>query len=81
MANADSTNNLTLDESTRRTIINALLIGLESYGEVDRLTEAADVAEHLDNGLKIPDTLRPIHPTGSSDTIGMFTSALRALHA
>ena len=57
-------------------IRSALLIGLESFGEVERLT---DRHQALSQFGKPDDGLMPIHPTGAADTIGVFTTALRLL--
>lgn len=48
-------------------IRDALLIGLASYGEIERLCDAAFPPGQLD----------VIHPTGSADTVGDFAEALR----
>lgn len=60
-----------------RTIRRALHIGLESFGEIERVTDTYELLESRGHGLH--ELLRPIHPTGSSDTIGVFASALRSL--
>lgn len=59
------------------TIRNALLIGLASYGEVERLAEARQTREAC--GREVPEDLRVIHPTGSPTTVSEFAEALRAL--
>ena len=68
--------NITMDSV--RAIRHALHLGLESFGEVERVTDCYDT---LANILKEPvnKDLRPIHPTGASDTVGRFAEALRAL--
>ncbi len=58
-------------------IREALHIGLESFGELERLTDVCGLYRRT--GMKIPDDMRPIHPTGSNSTIGVFATALRAL--
>ena len=58
-------------------IRHALLIGLASYGEIDRILNYADTMKAM--GQKIPESLTPTHPTGSADTIGIFADALRML--
>ena len=68
-----NTETLTLDAEEVRAIRKALLIGLDSYGEIERLSNQADCC----NG--IPEEWKPIHPTGSSETIGDFATALRYL--
>jgi hypothetical protein len=60
-----------------RKIREALLIGLESFGEVERVIDRHGL---LSKHGKAPDAdLLPLHPTGASDTIGVFASALRLL--
>lgn len=55
----------------------ALLIGLEAFGEIERLT---DVAEGLNRtGSALPRSMHPLHPTGSPDTVARFATALRLL--
>ena len=62
-----------------RKIRTALLIGLESFGEIERITDRYDALESFSQS---PDTdLRPIHPTGAPDTIGVFACALRLLES
>jgi hypothetical protein len=60
-----------------RTIRHALHIGLESFGEIDRLQDVYSLYKHVSKDL--PDDMRPIHPTGTNDTIGVFAAALRTL--
>lgn len=61
-----------------RAIRSALLIGLDSYGEIERLTNQAQIQKML--GKDVPE-MRPIHPTGAADTVSMFALALRTLEA
>lgn len=68
-----TTKTLTLDAEDVRAIRKALLIGLDSYGEIERLSNQADCC------AEIPAEWKPIHPTGASDTIGDFATALRYL--
>jgi hypothetical protein len=60
-----------------KAIREALLIGLESFGEVERLTWRCDSLEAA--GTKFSAELRPMHPTGTADTVGVFAGALRLL--
>ena len=61
-----------------RQIRRALLIGLESFGEVERVIDRHESLARFDDNK--PDSkLRPLHPTGASDTIGVFAAALRLL--
>ena len=68
-----------IDDDERKAITYALLIGLESYGEIERLTNAADIADRCKH--PIPDALRPIRPTGcNAGAIGAFAEALFYIH-
>lgn len=63
--------------SELRAIRQALHIGLESFGEIERVTNEFDLRRTFDSGLA--KELRPVHPTGAADTIGQFAAALRLL--
>lgn len=58
-------------------IRHALLIGLESFGELERVIDEAGKLKLI--GQQLPDEITPIHPTGLNDTISGFVSALRYL--
>ncbi|MCB2262483.1 MAG: hypothetical protein LGR52_06025 [Candidatus Thiosymbion ectosymbiont of Robbea hypermnestra] len=75
MATANFT--LTLTGETIANIRDALLIGLASYGEIERLSAAQEIRASY--GKKIERDRRVIHPTGASDTVSCFAAALRAL--
>lgn len=64
-------------EDVRR-IREALLIGLECFGEVERVENVFDLHETVRKG-SLPVELRPLHPTGTDDTVGRFAGALRIL--
>ena len=68
---------LLLDAETQNAINHALLIGLDSYGEIERIDNAVSISDRCSTIDRIPDSVRPIHPTGSADTIGVFAAALR----
>lgn len=70
-------NELKLCPEAQKAIIHALLIGLDSYGEIERISNEVKIAVHCPNTYRLPDSVHPIHPTGSADTIGVFASALR----
>jgi len=53
------------------------LIGLDSYGEIERIDDEFGKIDSFAKGNPIPETIRPIHPTGANDTIGVFAEALR----
>ena len=61
-----------------RTIRHALLIGLESFGEIERVGDAFETRTQTGKQT-LPKDLMPIHPTGSPDTVGRFAAALRVL--
>ena len=60
-----------------RSIRHALLIGLASFGEVERVIDFYETLECC--GKVLPAELRPLHPTGASDTVGKFADALRCI--
>lgn len=67
-----------IDLETCQAIRKALIIGLSSFGEIERVRNAYSI--HTDvAGDAIPDDLRPVHPTGTADTVGHFADALAAL--
>jgi hypothetical protein len=49
-------------------IREVLLIGLASYGEIERLSDAQQIEELCGNEIR--EGLRVIHPTGSAETVG-----------
>lgn len=74
---ATETVNQTFHQESITTIRDALHIGLECLGEVERMIDVHGLYKNHGGGL--PDDLRPLHPTGTNDTIGRFAAALRAL--
>lgn len=60
-----------------KAIRHALLIGLDSYGEIERLSACAKWHEEK-SGQPLGE-LRPLHPTGNDVTISDFAAALRHL--
>ena len=75
MADANlSSNTITLDADQVKAIRKAMLIGLASYGEIERLCNQAGLQESF--GRPLPEEARPIHPTGCADTVGVFADAL-----
>ncbi|MCC7042072.1 MAG: hypothetical protein IT516_17335 [Burkholderiales bacterium] len=71
-----TTNVATLDRI--ETIRQALLIGLASYGEVERLDDEYSRVKEFGNDV---DTLKPTYPTRApvGDSIALFAEALRTL--
>lgn len=70
-------NGLLLSAKQKKVIADALLIGLESYGEIERVDNALRVAEQNSNIGKLPYSLQPIFPLSSDDPIGAFAAAMR----
>jgi hypothetical protein len=67
-----------IDLETCRAIRKALIIGLSSFGEIERLGNAYSI--HTGIACEaIPDDLRPVHPTGAADTVGHFADALASV--
>ncbi len=62
-----------------RIIRRALLIGLDSYGEIERIDNAFGIQKLAGND--VADDLKPRHPTAGDpgEAIGEFAQALRLL--
>ncbi|MCL4723529.1 MAG: hypothetical protein KJZ90_04585 [Rhodocyclaceae bacterium] len=67
-----------VDLDACRAIRRALIIGLSSFGEIERLDNAYSIHTGI-AGERIPDDLRPLHPTGAPDTAAQFAEALAAV--
>jgi len=67
-----------IDLEACRAIRKALIIGLSSFGEIERLTSAYSIHTEI-AGKAIPDDLHPLHSTGCADTVGHFAEALSAV--
>ena len=76
MAAENSTLDINLIDQLRA-IRHALHIGLESFGEVERVTDRYETLEACD--VPLDRELKPIHPTGAPNTVGVFATALRYL--
>lgn len=68
---------LLLDNEQQEEITKALLIGLGSFGEIKRINDEVGKYELVPSMGKLPESIRPTHPTGANDTIGVFADALR----
>jgi len=81
MAETHHTEGGNLDRQDRmnkiQSIRRALYVGLASFGEVERVTNEVEMAALCKK--EIPEGIKPVHPTGSSDTVGEFAEALRLL--
>ncbi len=66
-----------LEEDQADLIRRALLIGLASYAEIERLEDSQ--ASRMRCGFEVQEDVRVIHPTGSKDTLVQFAAALRSL--
>lgn len=75
--NASTTPQHHIDAEALRAIRRALLIGLTCYGEIEERINAQEIYEV--GGDKVPEFLRIIHPTGTSDVTSMFATALSYL--
>lgn len=74
----DNTNpTLALDHQALKAIRRALITGLDSFGEIERVLEY--VATYKSLGREVPEEVIPTHPTGLNDTISDFASAFRYL--
>jgi len=65
-------------------INKALLIGLASFGEIERVIDNVEGAKLVlgpdDKTLSILNACRPLHPTGSAETVGIFATALHLIY-
>lgn len=78
MAMSDSTETtLTLDAEQVHAIRRALITGLSSFAEVERIENAVQV-ERMCGGA-VSDECVPIHPTGCAGSAELFATALACL--
>lgn len=70
--NTTASQDRTFDQDQIVHIRRALLIGLASYGELERVINWADTQKEL--GCETD--LKPLHPTGSAETVLVFAEAL-----
>jgi len=68
---------ITLELEHANAVLDALLIGLASYGEIERTRDAFETL--CDGPIKPAAELMPIHPTGSADTVSDFATAISLL--
>ena len=68
---------VTLNEDQAATIRKALRIGLTCYGEIEQRRNAMALYEV--SAEKLPNHLRILHPTGTSDVVSDFAAALSYL--
>ncbi len=66
-----------IDLESCRAIRKALLVGLHSFGEIERLDDTWQ--RHEISNKELSRELRPIHPTGNAETVGYFADALSAI--
>lgn len=71
---------MTLSRAEAQAVRKALLIGLASFGEIERVRNEMDIAREID-GRSVPDGWRPLHPTGHAETVGQFADALMYVNA
>lgn len=69
---------VTLDLEHADIILDALATGLAAYGEIERLSDVFERHQRIES--EQPSELRPIHPTGASDTVSDFATAIALLH-
>ena len=65
---------VTLNEDQAAVVRRVLRIGLTCYGEIEQRRNAMALYETF--GEKLPDDLRVLHPTGTSDVVSDFAAAL-----
>ncbi len=69
----------TIDQSSIDAIREALVIGLTSFGEIDRLTEETKLLQAI--GKPVPEQMLPMHPTACIGTVSTFSAAFMELEA
>lgn len=69
---------LELDREAVKAIRHALLVGLQSYGEIERVLDRIESASEA--GTNVDGVLAPRHPTSDAGTILIFTAALALLN-
>ncbi|MEO8384370.1 MAG: hypothetical protein ABI583_03940 [Betaproteobacteria bacterium] len=72
-----SSGEITVEVEAIRLIREMMLIGLASFGEIERLIDRQRFRESM--GESVPDDDKVIHATGCSDTVVNFADALRVL--
>lgn len=65
---------LFLAPEAAKAVREALVIGLASLGIIEELSNSKEMADLL--GQPWPNAAWPTHPTGSSDTVSKFATAL-----
>lgn len=68
---------LAIDRDTMECIKDAVLLGLEAWGEVDKVTRRFDTHRAL--GLELPRDVRPHEISSETDTTARFATALRLI--
>lgn len=69
---------LELDREAVDAIRHALLVGLSSYGEIERVLDRIEGITGA--GIEVDDSFIPRHPTGSAETTSVFATALSHLN-
>ncbi|WP_296701564.1 hypothetical protein [Thiocapsa sp. UBA6158] len=64
-----------IDHDVLELVTDLLLVGLQSFGEIERLLNGAKLQQLA--GEPVPEMMRPIHPTGDAETVSKFADALR----
>lgn len=69
---------ITLDAESAGWVREALLIGLQCLGDVEKRSHAWQFAKSV--GAEWPEDARPTHPTGTADCTAKFATALLLLN-
>lgn len=62
---------LTIGHAELRVVRHSMLVGLQSFGEIERLTNLSEVY-----GDRLPEGMHPLHPSGDAETVSKFAEAL-----
>lgn len=68
---------ITLSKEQLRWVRDALLVGLASYGELEKVLNAKELREAM--GQKWPEDLDVRHPTGDCEVVSRFATALMTI--
>lgn len=71
-------NDIALSREQLSWIREALLIGMASYGEIEKVLNAKELRESM--GLQWPEYLDVRHPTGDCEVVSKFAAALMVIN-
>jgi hypothetical protein len=78
MPSKNEADDITLSREQLGWIRDALLIGLASYGEIEKVLNAKELRKAMGQGW--PQYLDVMHPTGDCEVVSKFATALMAIN-